>query len=100
MTLIVLRNSEFLKKHEINANAEKDISTQIMKKKLLQNCKKVIVPSDSMLCHQKPDILSKSDNKVSVKFYLGATTEDIMDHFRPVMRKKPDVIIIHTGTNT
>ena len=52
-----------------------------------------------MLQHQKPDILSKSGNKVNVKFYLSATTGDITDHLRPAMRKKPDAIIIHTGTN-
>ena len=68
-------------------------------KKPLQNGKKVIIPGDSMLQHQKTDILSKSGNKVNVKFYLSATTGDITDHLRPAMRKKPDAIIIHTGTN-
>ena len=52
-----------------------------------------------MLRHQKPYILSKSSNKVNVKFYPGATIEDITDHLRPAMRKKPDAIIIHAGTN-
>ena len=73
--------------------------TQIPKRKPLQNGKKVIVLSDSMLRHQKPDIPSKSGNKVNVKLYPGATTKDITDHLRPVMRKKPDAVIIHTGTN-
>ena len=87
------------KAHEINANPEKDMSTQIPKKKPLQNGKKVIILSDSILWHQKPDILSKSPNKVNVKFYPGATEEDITDHLRPAMRKKPDTIIIQTGIN-
>ena len=52
-----------------------------------------------MLRYQKPDILSKSSNKVNAKFYPGAITEYITDHLRPAMRKKPDAIIIHTGTN-
>ena len=39
------------------------------------------------------------DIKVNVKFYPSATTEDITDHLRPTMRKKPDVIIIHVGNN-
>ena len=85
------------KAHEINTDPEK--LTQIPKKKPLQNGKKVIVLGDSMLWHQKPHILSKSGNKVNIKFYPGATTEDITDHLRPAMRKKPDAIIIHTGTN-
>ena len=86
------------KGHEINANPEKDTSTQIPKKKPLQNGNKVIILGDSMLRHQKPDILSKSGYKVNVKFYPGATTEDITDHLWSAMRKKLDVIIIHTGT--
>ena len=85
--------------HDINANPKKDMSTQISKKKPLQNVKKVIRLGDSMLRHQRPDILSKSGNKVNVKFYPSATTEDITDHLRPAMKKKPDAIIIHTGTN-
>ena len=71
----------------------------VSEKKPLQNGKKVIIPGDSMLQHQKPDILSKSGNKVNVKFYLSATTGDITDHLMPAMRKKPDAIITHTGTN-
>ena len=91
--------SRISKVHEINADPEKGMSTQIPKKKPLQNGKKMIVLNDSMLRHQKPDIPSKSGNKVNVKFYPGATTEDITDYLRPAMRKKPDAIIIHTGTN-
>ena len=29
----------------------------------------------------------------------GTTTDDIIDYVRPTARKKPDMIIIHTGTN-
>ena len=29
----------------------------------------------------------------------GATTDDIIDYVRPTARKKPDMIIIHTGFN-
>ena len=56
------------------------MSTQILEKKSLQNGKKVIILGDAMLGHQKPDILSKSDNTVNVKFYPGATAEDITNH--------------------
>ena len=34
-----------------------------------------------------------------IKFYPGATTEEITDHLRPAMRKKPDAIIIYTCIN-
>ena len=72
---------------------------KIAESKPLQSGKKVIILGDSMLRHQKLDIILKSDNKVNVKFYPSATTEDITDHLRPAMRKKPGAIIMHTGTN-
>ena len=46
------------------------------KKKPFQKGEKVIVLSDSMLRQQKPDILSRSGNKVNVRIYPGATIED------------------------
>ena len=52
-----------------------------------------------MLWHQKPDILSKSGNKVNVKFCPSTKTKDITDHLRPAVRKKYDAIIIHASTN-
>ena len=72
--------------------------THIPKKKPLRNGKKVIIVGDPMLRNQKPDILSKSGNKVNVKFYPGVRSEDIADHLKPAMRKTSDAIIIHTGT--
>ena len=31
--------------------------------------------------------------------HTGFTTDDTVDYVRPVTRKKPDVIIMHVGTN-
>ena len=39
------------------------------------------------------------DNSVKIRCHPGATTDDIIDYVRPTARKKPDMIIIHTGTN-
>lgn len=36
---------------------------------------------------------------VKVKCHPGATTDDLIDHLNPVLRKNPDIIIIHGGTN-
>ena len=38
------------------------------------------------------------DNSVKIRCHLGATTDDIIDYVRPTARKRPDMIIIHTGT--
>ena len=37
-------------------------------------------------------------NSVKIRCHLGATTDDIIDYVRPTARKRPDMIIIHTGT--
>ena len=42
--------------------------------------------------------LAKKHN-VAVRANPGATTRDILDHIKPALRKKPDVIIIHCETN-
>ena len=36
---------------------------------------------------------------MTVRANPGATTRDILDHIKPALRKKPDVVIIHCGTN-
>ena len=43
--------------------------------------------------------MSNESFKVRVKNHSGATTEDICDHLKSEIRKKPDVVIIHAGTN-
>ena len=52
-----------------------------------------------MLRYQRPNFLSKNNNLVNVIFHPGTTTEDIVDFIKPVIRKKPDAVIIHAGTN-
>ena len=39
------------------------------------------------------------DDSVKIRCHPGATTDNIIDYIRPTVRKKPDMIIIHTGTN-
>ena len=39
------------------------------------------------------------NNPMKVKSHPGATTDDFIDYVRPTIRKKPILIIIHTGTN-
>ena len=39
------------------------------------------------------------DDSVKIRCDWGATTDDTIDYVRPTARKKPDMIIIHTGTN-
>ena len=39
------------------------------------------------------------DHNVKVRPQLGCTAEDIEDHINPILRKNPDAIIIHSGSN-
>ena len=47
----------------------------------------------------RSDEMSSVNNAVNVMKHPGSTTEDTVDYVRPVTQKKPDVIIIHVGTN-
>ena len=60
--------------------------------------KSVIVIGDSLLNGIDDRGLCKHHN-VKVRPHLGATTRDIADHVKPVARRKPDMVIIHCGTN-
>ena len=60
--------------------------------------KEIIIVGDSMIKHVNGREVSR-DNSVKIRCHPGATTDDIIDYVRPTARKKPDMIIIHTGTN-
>ena len=38
-------------------------------------------------------------HNIKVKDHGGATTRDMVDHAKPVLRRAPDTIILHCGTN-
>ena len=58
----------------------------------------ICIISDSMVKHITGPGISKND-QVQVKIHPGATTEDIIDYIKPTIRQKPDIVIIHSGTN-
>ena len=43
--------------------------------------------------------LMNRQRKVYVKVNPGANTQDIVDHMKPAIRRKPDTLLVHTGTN-
>ena len=51
-----------------------------------------------MIKHMNGREVSRDDS-VKIRCHPGATTDDIIDYIRPTVRKRPDMIIIHTGTN-
>ena len=60
---------------------------------------KVTVTGDSMIKYLWRDNLSSKNNDVKVDENPGSTTLDILDYIKPIVRRKPDVLVIHTGTN-
>ena len=60
-----------------------------------------VICGDSIIQHVRGWSLSQAtdSNKVVVKSFPGATCEDMEDYLKPVLRKEPEHIIIHIGTN-
>ena len=58
------------------------------------------IVGDSMIDGITPVWLSsKCKYRFRITPYGGAISEDLVDHIRPTLRRKPDVIAIHIGTN-
>ena len=60
--------------------------------------KEVFIIDDLMTKYVNGREISRN-NPVKVKSHPGATTNDFIDYVRPTVRKKPNLIIIHSGTN-
>ena len=60
---------------------------------------KVIIAGDSITKHLNGFKMSTAKTKVQVSTFPGCTTLDMKDHINPILRKKPDKLIVHVGTN-
>ena len=60
--------------------------------------KEIMIFGDSMIKHVNGREVSRDDS-VKIGCHLGATTDEIIDYVRPTALKKPDMLIIHIGTN-
>lgn len=47
----------------------------------------------------KGHVLSDDDQMIVVKSFPGATADCMKDYIKPTIKKKPNAIVIHTGTN-
>jgi hypothetical protein len=54
---------------------------------------------DSIIKNLQGWRLSDDNNHVVVKGFAGANCTDMEDYFKPVVRKEPENIILHVGTN-
>ena len=60
--------------------------------------KKVFIVGDPMIKNITGTGIS-SENTVKMRPHPGATTIDICDYIKPKLRQKPDVVVVHCGTN-
>ena len=64
----------------------------------VKNTKKVFIVGDSIIKNITGTGISRT-NTIKMRPHPGATAVDICDYIKPELRHKPDVIIIHCGTN-
>ena len=57
------------------------------------------VVGDSMVKNLQGWRLSTEENHVVVKSFAGATSSDMEDYVKPVIRKETHKLIVHVGTN-
>ena len=60
--------------------------------------KNIVVIGDSIMKNVNGRDLSRV-NSVKIRPHPGASTDDPIDHIKPAIRKNPDIVVIHTGTN-
>ena len=61
--------------------------------------KVTVIAGDSIINHLQGWRLSDTNNHVVLKSFSGATIEDMEDYLKPVIRKEPESIVLHIGTN-
>ena len=60
--------------------------------------KKVFIVGDSMTKNLTDTGISR-ENVIKMRPHRGATTIDICNYIKPELRQKPDIVIVHCGTN-
>ena len=60
---------------------------------------KIVVVGDWLVKYLRRKDLSSKKNNVKVITHPGSTTEDMLDYMKPIAQRKPDTLIIPTGTN-
>ena len=58
-----------------------------------------VVAGDSIVQNLQGWRLSNTDNHVVVKSFSGANITDMEDYLKPILRKEPNKVILHVGTN-
>ena len=79
-----------------NPKSDKKEQKVVSEKKQSKN---MIVCGDSILNGVDGNGISTKKVRAVVRSFPGATTSDMIDFIKPLAKKKPDLMIIHAGTN-
>ena len=82
-----------MQNHSLHDNQNTNMNTTKSDKKV------TVIAGDSIVKNLHGWRLSDMNNHVVVKSFAGATIEDMEDYLKPVIRKEPESIILHVGTN-
>ena len=62
--------------------------------------KNVFIVGDSIVNGVNPNRFKDCKNlNISVKPFGGSTSRDMLDYIKPIVRKRPDILVVHVGTN-
>ena len=59
----------------------------------------VAIIVDSMVSVFKKEFLLNKKHQIKVRCCRGATVEDMFDYVKPILKRKPDYVVLHVGTN-
>ena len=91
--LVDINSLQFkLRENKNSSNKENDGAINSTSKK------EIMIVGNSMIKHVNWREVFRDDS-AKIRCHPGATTYDIIDYVRPTAGKKPDMIVIHTGTN-
>ena len=91
---------EHVEKMKANGSPNKNKTNDEKVKSTPKKKIRVEIVGDSLLNGVQEKGMNKDSNMIiKVRKYPGATSTDILDHIRPTLRKEPDQILIHAGTN-
>ena len=60
----------------------------------------VVITGDSVVKHLDGFKMLKTDTRVKVSTFPGRTNLDMADYIRPIIRKNPQKLVLHVGTNS
>ena len=83
----------------IDADLDADVTGLNSKSAINRGKKVTVIAGDSIIKNIQGWRLSNPPNHVVVKSFAGANSTDMEDYLRPILRKEPDKIILHVGTN-